>query len=89
MAEAFGLAVSILGIVGLATQVGELLAKFGMSWSHASKDVKSLTIEIQALKTILSATYVNAIENPEFEKAMTGKEFALLMRAAGPDEVLQ
>ncbi|KAI8632475.1 ankyrin repeat-containing domain protein [Xylariaceae sp. FL1651] len=78
MAEPFSLGASIIGVVGLTIQIGELLVKFGMNWSHAPEDVKHLIVEIQTLKTTLSITYTNAIINPNFKEAMEGVESALL-----------
>jgi len=78
MADPFSLGASILGVVGLTIQIGEILVKFSLNWAHAPDDVKQFNAEIQTLKTTLSTTYANAITNPEFEKAMRGKESALL-----------
>jgi Cdc6-like AAA superfamily ATPase len=76
--DPFSLGASILGVIGLTIQVGEILVKFGMDWTYAPDDVKHFIMEIQTLKTTLSTTYTNAITNPEFEKAMRGTESALL-----------
>jgi ribosomal protein S8 len=76
--DAFSLGASIIGVIGLTIQVGEVLVKFGMDWTFAPDDVKHFIVEIQTLKTTLSTTYTNAITNPEFEKAMRGTKSALL-----------
>jgi hypothetical protein len=86
MSDPFSLGASILGVVGLTIQIGEILVNFSLNWAHAPDDVKQFIAEIQTLKTTLSTTYTNAITNPEFEKAMRGKESALLKHFKQKDE---
>src|SRR5271168_3270416 len=84
MAEAFGLASGIVGVVGFAIQMTQVIIQFGLQWKDAPKDAKSFMLELQSLKSDLSELYTNILYNSEFSKAFQGHPSSLLSQL-GPD----
>ena len=74
MAEASG----IIGIVGVATQIIQIGIQVGLDWREAPDNARTFITELQALKSALSETYMNIIQNPAFKDAFNGRHSALL-----------
>jgi hypothetical protein len=78
MAEAFGIGAGIVGIIGLAIQVAQVVSQFGLDWKDAPNDVKSFMTELQSLKTTLSEINSNLLLNKDFAEAFQGRPSTLL-----------
>ncbi|RDW85168.1 hypothetical protein BP6252_02758 [Coleophoma cylindrospora] len=84
MAEAFGIGAGIVGVVGLAIQVSQVIVQFGMDWKDAPDSVKAFMAELGTLKTVLSETYTNILVNRDFEAAFSSRP-SLLLSQLGPN----
>ena len=84
MAEGLGVAAGIVGILGLAIQITQVVAEFGLDWKDAPADVEGFRRELQSLKTVLSETNTNLLLNPDFKDAFENRRSALLSEL-GPD----
>ena len=84
MAEAFGVAAGVVGVLGLAIQITQVVAEFGLDWKDAPADVEGFRRELQSLKTVLSETNTNLLLNPDFKEAFENRRSALLSEL-GPD----
>ena len=84
MAEAFGVAAGVVGILGLAIQITQVVAEFGLDWKDAPADVEGFRRELQSLKTVLSETNTNLLLDPDFKEAFENRRSALLSEL-GPD----
>ncbi|KAH7007605.1 hypothetical protein EDB80DRAFT_718891 [Ilyonectria destructans] len=69
---------SIIGLVGVATQLIELLGEFGQDWKDAPTDAKSFKLELEALSTVLSELDRNILCNPRVQDAFRGQQSTLL-----------
>ena len=84
MAEAFGVAAGVVGILGLAIQITQVVAEFGLDWRDAPADVEGFRRDLQSLKTVLSETNTNLLLNADFKEAFENRRSALLSES-GPD----
>ena len=84
MAEAFGVAAGVVGVLGLAIQITQVVAEFGLDWKDAPADMEGFRRELQSLKTVLSETNTNLLLNPDFKEAFENGRSALLSEL-GPD----
>jgi hypothetical protein len=84
MADPFSLASGIVGVVGLAIQVTQVVIQFGLQWKDAPKDAESFILELQSLNTNLSELHANILYNKEFSKAFQGHPSSLLSQL-GPN----
>ncbi|KPM37856.1 hypothetical protein AK830_g8704 [Neonectria ditissima] len=69
---------SIIGVVGVAAQLIELLSQFGQDWKDAPTDAKSFKIELEALSTVLNELSRNILCNPRVQDAFRGQRSTLL-----------
>jgi hypothetical protein len=66
MADPFGTGAGIVGVIGLAIQITQVVIQFGIDWKDAPANVKTFMAELGTLKTVLSETNTNIILNPDF-----------------------
>ncbi|PMD16666.1 hypothetical protein NA56DRAFT_632935 [Hyaloscypha hepaticicola] len=59
MADPFGTGAGIVGVIGLAIQITQVVVQFGMDWKDAPENVKTFMAELGTLKTVLSETNTN------------------------------
>jgi hypothetical protein len=83
MAEAFGIGAGIVGVIGLAMQVAQVVVQFGMEWKDAPNNIEGFLAELKTLKTVLSETNTNILLNPDFENAFQNRP-SLLLSQLGP-----
>ena len=69
---------SIIGLIGVATQIIQIGVRFGSDWKNAPADARSFMAELQTLKTVLSETNTNILCNDDFKEAFQGQHSALL-----------
>ncbi|KAH8767818.1 hypothetical protein BGZ57DRAFT_797785, partial [Hyaloscypha finlandica] len=69
---------SIIGVIGVATQIIQIGVQSGLDWKDAPADARSFMTELQALKTVLSETNINIVLNPDFVDAFYGRHSTLL-----------
>ncbi|OBT58034.1 hypothetical protein VE04_01415 [Pseudogymnoascus sp. 24MN13] len=84
MADPVGAGAGIVGVIGLAIQVTQVVVQFGMDWKNAPDDVKAFMAELGALKTVLSETNTNILLNADFEAAFQDQPSVLLSQL-GPN----
>lgn len=84
MADAFGIGAGIVGMISLTMQIAQAVVQFGLDWKDVPHDVKSFMDELQALKTVLSETYVNLTLNSDFAEAFENHHSSFLLQL-GPD----
>lgn len=84
MAEPFSVAVGIVGVLGLAIQISQVVLKFGLDWKDAPKDVKAFRHELQSLQMTLTEMET-LISRPSFEEAFEGDSSAFLSHLTGDD----
>jgi hypothetical protein len=87
MAELFGNASAIVGVIGVTIQITQVVVKFGMDWEDAPVAVKAFMAELGTLKTILSETNTNILLNPDFAEAFQNRP-SLLLSQLGPNAPL-
>lgn len=86
MADAFGVGAGIVGVLGLTIQITQVVVQFGLDWKDAPSDVKSFMKELQSLKTVLSETRTNFLEDPNFKEAFQDRPYgSLLLSELGPN----
>ncbi|KFZ23699.1 hypothetical protein V502_01827 [Pseudogymnoascus sp. VKM F-4520 (FW-2644)] len=78
MADPVGAGSGIVGVIGLAIQVTQVVVQFGMDWKKAPDDVKAFMGELGALKTMLSETNTNILLNEDFKAAFQDQPSVLL-----------
>ena len=78
MAEAFGIAAGIGGILGLTIQIAQVVVQFGLDWRDAPADVERFMRELRNLKIVLSETNTNLLLNPDFKEAFKNQRSTLL-----------
>ena len=83
MAEAFGIGAGIVGVLGLAIQITQVVVQFELAWKDAPKNVKSLMRELGSLRTVLSETR-NFLEDPRFKEAFQDRP-SILQSHIGPN----
>jgi hypothetical protein len=83
MADPFGTGAGIIGVIGLAIQITQVVVQFGMDWKDAPDDVKTFMAELGTLKTVLSETNANILLNPDFAAAFQNRP-SLLLSQLGP-----
>ncbi|KFZ17293.1 hypothetical protein V501_01823 [Pseudogymnoascus sp. VKM F-4519 (FW-2642)] len=84
MADPVGAGAGIVGVIGLAIQVTQVVVQFGMDWKDAPDDVKASMAELGALKTVLSEKNTNILLNADFEAAFQDQPSVLLSQL-GPN----
>ncbi|KFY29750.1 hypothetical protein V493_02257 [Pseudogymnoascus sp. VKM F-4281 (FW-2241)] len=84
MADPVGGGAGIVGVIGLAIQVTQVVAQLGMDWKNAPDDVKAFMAELGTLKTVLSETNTNILLNADFEAAFRDQPSVLLSQL-GPN----
>ncbi|PKS08586.1 hypothetical protein jhhlp_004972 [Lomentospora prolificans] len=82
MAEAFGIAAGVVGVISLTLEIIKIPIQFGLDWKDAPADARSFIAELQGLKTVLSETHTNIIVNQDFADAFHGRHSALLSQLA-------
>jgi hypothetical protein len=87
MAEPFGTGAGIIGVIGMAIQITQVVVQFGMDWKDAPDNVKTFMAELGTLKTVLSETNSNILLNPDFEAAFQNRP-SLLLSQLGPNAAL-
>ena len=78
MAEAFGTGASIVGVIGLAIQITQVVGQFWTDWKDAPENVKTFIVELGTLRTVLSETNANILLNPDFEAAFRNRPSLIL-----------
>lgn len=78
MTDPVGAGAGIVGVIGLAIQVTQVVLQFGMDWKNAPGDVKAFMAELGSLKTVLSETNTNILLNADFEAAFQDQPSVLL-----------
>jgi hypothetical protein len=78
MAEAFGVGVGIIGVIGRTIQIVQEFAKFTSDWQDAPNTVKSFMAELGTLKTVLSETNTDLLLNLDFAEAFHNRPSLLL-----------
>lgn len=84
MAEAFGVGAGIVGVLGLSIQITQVVVQFGLDWKDAPTEVKSFMNELQSLKTVLSETRTNFLEDVNFKDAFKDRP-SMLLSKLGPN----
>jgi hypothetical protein len=84
MADPFSIGAGIVGVIGLAIQITQVVVQFGLDWKHAPADVKNFMAELGTLKTVLSETNTNILLNPDFADAFQDRH-SLLLSQLGTD----
>jgi Cdc6-like AAA superfamily ATPase len=84
MADPFSIGAGIVGVIGLAIQITQVVVQFGLDWKDAPHDVKSFLVELQTLNTVLSVTNTNIILNPDFAEAFQNPP-SILLSQLGPN----
>jgi hypothetical protein len=84
MADPFGTGAGIVGVIGLAIQITQVVVQFGMDWKDAPGDVKVFMAELGTLKTVLSETNTNILINPDFAEDFQNRP-SLLLSQLGPN----
>ncbi|EXJ84730.1 hypothetical protein A1O3_05401 [Capronia epimyces CBS 606.96] len=77
MADPLSIGSGIVGIIGLAIQVTQVVVQFGLDWKDAPREVKAFMAELKTLHTILSAIN-NLILSPEFTEAFQTRSSVLV-----------
>ncbi|KAI9737017.1 MAG: hypothetical protein M1834_000606 [Cirrosporium novae-zelandiae] len=77
MAEPFGVAASVFGVVSLTIEITKIVVQFGLDWKDAPKDVKGFKMELESLRTALLET-ANLMSNKNFANAFVDRPPALL-----------
>jgi hypothetical protein len=84
MADPFSTGAGIVGVIGLAIQITQVVVQFGMDWKDAPDNVKTFMAELGTLKTVLSETNTNILLNPDFATAFQNQP-SLLLSQLGPN----
>jgi hypothetical protein len=87
MADPFGTGAGVLGVIGLAIQVTQIIVQFSMEWKEVPENVKMFMTELGTLKTVLSETNTNILVNPDFAEAFQNRP-SLLLSQLGPNAPL-
>ena len=83
MAEAFGLASGIVGVVGVAIKVLRTVVDFGLDWKEAPEEARNLVRELEGLKIVLTETNMNVhLLGPDSTSTLDSKSAVL-----GPEQL--
>jgi hypothetical protein len=78
MADPFSIGSGIVGVIGLAIQITQVVVQFGLDWKDAPHDVKAFMVELRTLRTTLSETNTNLLLNSDFTEAFQNRSSVLL-----------
>ncbi|KAF7506984.1 hypothetical protein GJ744_011008 [Endocarpon pusillum] len=84
MADPFSIGVGVVGVVGLAIQIVQVVTRCGLDWKDAPTEVKAVREELQVLAQTLSITQTNILQNPDFAAAFDNRP-SLLLSQLGPN----
>lgn len=85
MADPFSVGAGIVGVLGVAIQISEMVFKFGLDWKNAPEDVMAFKHELQNLQITLAEMQSKLFSNPSFEAAFQGNSSALLSHVKADD----
>jgi hypothetical protein len=85
MTEPYSVGAGIVGVLGLAIQISQVLLNFGLDWKKAPKDVKNFRIELQGLQMTLTEIQTRLVSNSSIEEAFKGNSSALLSHLKAND----
>lgn len=74
----------IVAVLGLTIQITQVVIQFGLDWKNAPTDVKSFMNELRSLKTVLSETRTNFLDDPNFKEAFKDRR-SILLSELGPN----
>ena len=83
MAEVFGVAAGVVGILGLTIQITQVVAEFRLDWKDAPEDVRGFKMELRSLVSVLSETQ-KLVLHADVKEAFANQRSALLSEL-GPD----
>lgn len=69
---------SIIGLIGVTTQIIQIGTQLGSDWKEAPADAKRFMTELRSLKTALSETHANILLNKDLQDAFQGRHSTLL-----------
>jgi hypothetical protein len=78
---------SIVGVIGVAIQITQVVVQFGLDWKDAPQDVKAFMVELRTLRTTLSETNTNLLLNSDFTEACQNRS-SVLLSELGPNASL-
>ena len=78
MADPFGTGAGVVGVIGLAIQISQVVVQFGLDWKDAPDKVKIFMAELRTLKTVLSETNTNILLNEDFAAVFQNRPSLLL-----------
>jgi hypothetical protein len=84
MTDPFSIGAGIVGVVGLAIQIVQVVTQFGLDWKDAPTEVKAFGEELQVLAQTLSVTQTNILQNPDFAAAFENQS-SILLSQVGPN----
>lgn len=84
MTDPFSIGTGIVGVIGLAIQIAQVMVQLGLNWKDAPHDFKAFMAELQTLKTTLSETNINLILNSDFAEAFQNRP-SILLSQLGPN----
>jgi hypothetical protein len=84
MGDPFGTGAGIVGVIGLALQITQVVVQFRIDWKDAPDNVKTFMAELRTLKTVLSETNTNILLNSDFAAAFQNRP-SLLLSQLGPN----
>src|SRR6266498_4371467 len=84
MADPFSIGSGIVGVIGLAIQITQVVVQFGLDWKDAPHDVKAFMVELRTLRTTLSETNTNLLLNSDFTEAFQNRS-SVLLSELGPN----
>ena len=84
MAAGLDVAAGVVGVLGLTIQITQIVTQFGLDWKDAPTDVKNFMNELRSLKTVLSETRTNFLDDPNFKEAFEDRP-SILLSELGPN----
>lgn len=81
---AFGVGAGIVGVIGLTIQITQVVVQFGLEWKNAPEEAKHFSQELRNLKTVLSETRTNFLDDPTFKEAFQDRK-SIVLSELGPD----
>jgi len=87
MADPLSIAVGIVGVLGLAIQITQIVVQFGLDWKDAPKEAKSIVRELQSLRVVMSEiekAEFNLLLNTDFVDAFQDRP-SVLLSELGPN----
>ncbi|KAK7409497.1 hypothetical protein QQX98_008347 [Neonectria punicea] len=67
----------VVGVVAASAQICDALVELGLDWKDAPKDTQRFMNQLQAMKTVLSETYMNLAISQSFVDVFHGRSSAL------------